>query len=407
MSNTQGALGKYSQISGARRTLMMVALCPSTMCTMGDFVIVPITAKFYELFDEMVANLIATGPALIGIVFCYIGGRLADKVNKKIQMVVGFAIFTFSGILGGLFVNSAYIILMRLLCTGVAWGLTCTAAMAIIAEMYVDETRRSKVIGWYNMVMSLMGAVLSLIAGNLALNGWQSAFKTYLIAIPVLIMLVLFLPNMAPAAAASEQKGTDSASKGWLKPVIPLLILFVLSALAGYIMSYLCALYVTETGIGNEAFIGTLTTAATILSCLCNAAYGAIYGKLKAKTPIPCMVIIAVSFLLLFLFPVKTPVLIVNSIMGGAWGILYSFFYTQITIVVLEDVQGTAIGLLNVANGAAGFAVSYYISVLKFLLHTDPIRATFPLVAIIMAATTVGAVIYVAKYTASKKKSAQ
>ena len=71
MSNTQGALGKYSQISGARRTLMMVALCLSTMCTMGDFVIVPITAKFYELFDEMVANLIATGPALIGICLLY------------------------------------------------------------------------------------------------------------------------------------------------------------------------------------------------------------------------------------------------------------------------------------------------------------------------------------------------
>lgn len=54
----------------------------------------------------------------------------------------------------------------RLIATGVAWGLTSSAALGIIAELYEDEGKRGTVNGWYNAVMAALGSVLSLVAGR-------------------------------------------------------------------------------------------------------------------------------------------------------------------------------------------------------------------------------------------------
>ncbi len=70
--------------------------------------------------------------------------------------------------------------------------------------------------------MSVMGALMAAVAGVLAVAAWQNAFYTYVIAIPVLIMLVAFLPKF-PAAHDTGANGnpspkTTEAPKGWWTP---------------------------------------------------------------------------------------------------------------------------------------------------------------------------------------------
>lgn len=394
---------KYANTSKFRRILMLLALFFSTMCTMGDLVIVPITAKFYEIVEnELLANMIVTGPSLIGMFFCWLGGWMSDRYNKKTLMVAGFAIFTFSGIFGVTSTNPIYMMIMRFLCTGVAWGFTCTAAVAIIAEIYVDETQRGKVIGWYNMIMSLQGTILVNCGGRLAAAfGWTAAFKTYYLAIPVLLVLIFCVPNMPAEHAASKSLKDASAEakkasspKGWGKKLFPACIIFFVFAISSYITSYMISLYVVETQIGNEVFISNASTVGTVASLLANFCFGFIYGKMKNKTAFPSFVVITACFVALYLFPAQATVYIVNVFKGFAWGVLYSFFYTQITVMVPEQVTGKAIGWLQVFNGFAAFACSYYITILKSILGIDSTRATFVPVAIILAVTAVLAIVF-------------
>ncbi len=182
------------QLSKGRLFLALAALFLSSMCTLGDLVVNPIVANLYDVFaddPEWLINFAITGPALVGLPFGIIAGVLCDRMDKKWVMVIGFAIFTVSAVFGA--VDNIYLFTtLRCLATGVGWGITNTAALAILADMFPNEDEHGKFVGWYNSAMSIMGALMAAVAGVLAVSAWQDAFFTYLIAVPVLVMLVVF-----------------------------------------------------------------------------------------------------------------------------------------------------------------------------------------------------------------------
>ena len=377
------------KLSKARMILILLALFLSTSCTMGDMVIVPIAGNLYDVFPQVgLVNAIISAPALIGVPFCLLGGYLSDKMNKKILMVIGFALYTVTSVFGCAFENVYFILVCRLIATGVAWGLTSSAALGIIAELYEDEGKRGPVNGWYNAVMAALGSVLSLVAGYLAVSAWQNAFRAYWINIPILILLVVFLPSMPAekkeASAAEEVKKGRTTQAGWMKGLIPILIQVLLVASSYYVITYMISVYVIDTGIGNEAFSGTLSSAGTICSFLANLAFGLIYSKLKKATAIPSFIAIGAGFLLMAFFPSRAVALVVCALMGGFWGIFYSFFFTECSVVVPEEKQGTAIGITSAVNGIAMFLCTYLVTGLKSVMKAESVTAVFPVFGIVV-----------------------
>lgn len=101
-------MANATHISRPRLFLALAALFLSSICTMGDLVINPIVANVYEAFADAplwLVNLGITGPALVGLPFGLLAGYLCDRVDKRIIMVAGFAIFTLSSVFGILYVN--------------------------------------------------------------------------------------------------------------------------------------------------------------------------------------------------------------------------------------------------------------------------------------------------------------
>ncbi|MGI6217497.1 MAG: MFS transporter, partial [Coriobacteriales bacterium] len=172
---------KATDMSKGRLVIALIVLFLSSMCTMGDLVINPIVSNLYEVFagsPEWLINLGITGPALVGLPFGLIAGVLCDRMDKKWIMVIGFAIFTVTACFGAAITNIYYFVTMRLCATGVGWGITNTAAMSILADLFPDDDEHGKYVGWYSTVMSILGAVMAAVAGVLAINGWQNAFMT-------------------------------------------------------------------------------------------------------------------------------------------------------------------------------------------------------------------------------------
>ena len=61
-------------------------------------------------------------------------------MDKKVIMVTGFAAFTVGAVFGAAVEDVRYFVAMRLLATGVGWGITNTAALSILAEMFAGTT---------------------------------------------------------------------------------------------------------------------------------------------------------------------------------------------------------------------------------------------------------------------------
>ena len=397
-----------SQLSKSRLFLALLALFLSSMCTLGDLVINPIAAQLYVVFadsPEWLINLGITGPALAGLPFGLIAGVLCDRVDKQWVMVIGFAIFTVSACLGALITNIYYFVVMRLCATGVGWGITNTAAMSILADLFTDEDEHGKYVGFYNSVMSIMGAIMAAVAGFLAVSAWQNAFMTYYIAIPILIMLIIFLPSFKPEHKNAEAQATaaETVPKGWWKRSVILAVQVFFVAISYFVMLYMIALYVTDAGVGNEAFIGVLASAATIATAVGSFIFGPVYKRMKTAVYLPALFVIALCFILMGFFP-STGVTIVCVVLAGfMWPFYFCYFYVRVTEIAPASKAGTATSIVAFSDGLAATGSSYLLTGLIGVTGTTAV-AVWPTFGVILIVVGIISAIYVA--THFKKQAA-
>ena len=370
-----------------RLALSLAALFLSSMCTMGDLVVSPVAAEVYQAFadsPEWLVNLGVTGPALFGLPFGLATGVLCDKLDKKKIMVIGFAVFTLSAVFGAACESVYFFVTMRLLATGVGWGITNTAALSILADLFPDEAEHGKYVGWYNSAMSAIGALLAYGAGVLAAGSWQNAYAMYLIAIPVLVMLAVFLPSFPPtrgvATSVQEVKGAsassvaalarglfpfqerDRAPQGWWKRLAALSIQVFLVATLYFVILYLVALYVADAGVGNEAFSGMLMSIMTIGTALSSLVFGFFYKRFRNSVYIPALFAISFVFLALAKFPIAPVIVAALAIAGLAWPFYFCYFYTRCTEIVPSTKQSTATSIVAAADGLAVTASSFLLT---------------------------------------------
>ena len=355
------------ELSKGKLALALAALFLSSMCTLGDLVVNPIVANLYEVFadsPEWLINLGITGPALIGLPFGFLAGVLCDRMDKKWVMVAGFAIFVVSACCGALITNIYYFVALRLCATGIGWGVTNTAALAILADLFTDEDEHGKYVGWYNTVMSLLGAGMAAVAGMLAASGtWQSAFQTYLISIPVLIMLIIFLPSFKPKAkaanAAEKTEETEAVPAGWWTKLIPLTIQVFFVALCYFVLLYMIALFVMDAGAGDEAYIGMLASAGTIACAVGSFLFGYVYKRMKNAVYLPALFIMAACLLIMAFVPSPAVITVCVIVAGLFWPFYFCFFYTRCTELAPASRAGTATSIVAVSDGLAAAACSY------------------------------------------------
>ena len=399
-------------LSKGRLVLALIALFLSSMCTLGDLVINPIVANLYEVFadsPEWLINLGITGPALVGLPFGFIAGVLCDRMDKKIVMVVGFAIFVVSACCGALITNIYYFVALRLCATGIGWGITNTAALAILADLFTDEDEHGKYVGWYNTVMSLMGAGMAAVAGMLAAGGtWQSAFQTYLISIPILVMLIIFLPSFKPKAkaAASEESAADEVAadeavpSNWWTKLIPLTVQVFFVALSYFVMLYMIALFVTDAGAGDEAFIGMLASAGTIATAVGSFVFGSVYKRMKNAVYLPALFIMGICFLAMAFAPSAPVITACVVIAGFFWPFYFCFFYTRCTELAPASRAGTATSIVAVSDGLAAAGCSYALTGLMGAMGATSV-AVWPVFGVILIVMGVISCIW---FVANRKK---
>ncbi len=388
-------------ISNTRKWLAFIALALSSMCTLGDMVINPIAAALYEVFagqSEALINFGITGPALVGLPFGILAGILCDRMDKKLVMVVGFAIFVVSACFGGV-TNLPLFVTLRCFATGVGWGITNTAALSILAVMYKDEAEHGKFVGWYNMVMSVMGAIMAFVAGILAVGGWTHAFWVYYISVPVLVMLIVFLPSMKPAAKAVDSSNGESAEAveaGWWKPLVPLTIQVFFAALGFFVSLYMVGLYVTGAGIGDEAFIGTLSSISTIATAITSVVFGTLYAKFKNAVYLPGLFIMGACYLVMSFFASQIVAIVCIALLGLLWPTYFCYFYTRCTELVPASKAGTATSIVALSDGLAATGCSYLLTYCMGI--TGSAVSAWAIPGVIMIATgVVSLVVYMGK----------
>lgn len=365
-----------NNISNSKRILALVAIFASTVVVMADLAITPVIGMIYGAYpDNMGAvNYIVSGPMLIVVIVSLLTPYLFRFIDKKIVFIIASVIFAI-GAIGGVVVNTpGYICFTRSL-VGIGEGAVNVVGVAYIADLYESQEIRSKISGYYNSAMSLAGMVLSFVAGKLATNGeWTSVYKVYWIAIPIVILVVLFVPSVKPVNTTTSEKKEKGPKEalGW-RFIYMNVCWFIVNVVLGASILYYLSSYIFEFGLGDSSFSGTATAVKSVCGILVGLVYGTIASKLKRFTPTMTFAVAALGMLIMLVAPATWTVLIIGTIAGLTYKVWFSYSYGHGWEIVPASRVDDAVSISTAVYGLGSFACTYFYSWLAGTLNTQSI----------------------------------
>lgn len=389
-----------AQLSKTKRILAIAAIFFSTLAVMADLVITPVIGMIYGYYpDNMSAvNYIVSGPMLVLVIASLLTPYLTRHMDKKVVFTGATVIFSIGAIFGVAVDNPLFICFTRTL-VGIGEGVINTIGMSYIADLYTDPKDRNRISGYYNAAQSLAGMVLSYAAGSLAAGGvWLEVYKLYWLAIPMLVMVILFVPSVKPQKAADVQKQEKAKKEpmGWRYWFMSACFLIMNITLGATVLYYLSS-YIFEHNLGDSSFTGLATAVKSVVGILVGLGYGWIVSKCGRYTSTVSYVTYALTLVILILLPSKFVALVVGTICGLTYKVLMSYNYAHGFAIVPASRIDDASSITTAVYGVGSFACTYFATWLMGVMHTDLVTPTWWVSVAITAVVIVADLIAAAK----------
>lgn len=383
-------------LSKSKRILMMIAICLTNIAVMGEFVIIPIINEIYGYYpNELAVNFILTGPSLVQIASGIVSGFLMNRIGTKKTALFSFALFSVCAIMINFVFSAGAVpmIICRLL-AGLAIGVVNAAAMALIAAFYTDEKKLGTMMGIYNAAMAGIGAVLSAVAGVMAVPVWSNAFKLYWVSLPVVVLIAIFVPETGKTAAAentieeksivAEQEETIEKKSDIKGAWIIVIAYFFFNMIYG-VLNYFVSVYLAEkfgSGADTSGLVASLQTIGSLVFCI---TFGLAFAKVGRKYSIIPWAVFAIGYLVMYFTSNIVVASIAAILMCGLYGGGQTFYITWIPIITNEQDSSKFLGFMVASCGIGFFLCTYLVTALEGMLGTDAITPIFPILAIACA----------------------
>ncbi|MHA2399487.1 MAG: MFS transporter [Promethearchaeota archaeon] len=195
----------------------LILLLLSTLIVMAGATIAPALPKLQENFvDTLNVDLLVRLTLTITPLFIALGapvmGVIVDKWGRKNLIFITTIIYGITGS-AGFFLDSLEAIIVSRALLGVAVAGIMTTATTLIAD-YSQGEHRNTVMGYQASFLAFGGIIFLILGGFLANIGWQFPFLIYLMALPLVpgIWLYLYEPDRSILSSTSENKQHTSNS---------------------------------------------------------------------------------------------------------------------------------------------------------------------------------------------------
>ena len=374
----------------------LVTVFATTYVLFSAMIAIPVIYNFYALFGDNLGmvNYVVSGGLLIAILSNLVGARLMKRIRKRTLLLVGVALFSVTSTFQVAVLDITYIAIMGTL-AGIGCGLVVIAAPALLSDAYPDEKKRGTMLGWYNSLGSIMGAILSAVAGFVAVTAasWTSVYWLYALSAIVFVLAWIFVPNTPTDSEKAAAAGTTTAHDR-----IPLLPMASLS-IAGFTLSlvymvpvYFISIIVLQGALGDASTAGLLSSATTIGSAVGCAVFGLVFRVIGRVSPTVAFALMTVSLLLIGAGNLAL-VTLGCVLLGISYGLGFVYYTVHATTIVPPSKVAVALSISWAAINLGGFATTYLVSALQGSLGLDPASQIVEILPVLVAIVAVGAVL--------------
>lgn len=317
------------------------------------------------------------------LVSCLISGPLATRFNKKRLSVVFYLVAAGGGLVGYLFPTSLVMLYLSSLLIGLGIGVPLTLVTVLLAENF-DGLERISAVGLQTLFLNGGGMLCSLLAGALLTISWPSVYLVYLVLIPAAAAGFFLLPE--GPLDKRDPKGEVKLMNAYMWSMdIKTFILSMSFATFFANISY----SMVETGVGNPAFAGVLTSlymvGAVVIGLLITA-----YVKIcKSLSMWVGFVIFTFSMWLLWLADGQVLFVIASFVFGVGFGAFICVAIGDIPEHIPPTTITKNFAIWTAILSVAMFINPYVITSGAAALFTDDAASRYLLTAIILTLTCV------------------
>ena len=196
--------------------IRIAVLSLSLLTVMSGAAVAPALADIIAYFPDaspLLGKMVLTTPALTIIPVALITGIMSRRVSQKRLVYVGILFYLVGGTGGGISHSIPFLLSMRA-ALGIGVGILMPLSTGIIADFW-SGYEKTKIMGLASASNNLGGIIATLLSGLLAAISWRASFLIYLLGIPVLILVLFFMPEQQPKQAQDKQSGQGTVSLGF------------------------------------------------------------------------------------------------------------------------------------------------------------------------------------------------
>jgi len=352
------ATGTHSTIRGFhQRMTVAVMLSGGLMMALVVSAMAPIAHEAATYFaksgdGDLVAQMIVTVPAIGIIVGGPICGWMIERFGSKRFLLAILALFGLSGS-AGLYLDDALTLMVSRFLLGLATAGSMTAMITSITEYFTPEAR-SRILGYQSGTGAFAGVAAIFVAGQLGeYGGWRAPFSLYLLAFPVLLLGIRYLPEPPPREI--RVRATKGAG-GSILGLWPIYLMIIPMFVAVYMPNIQVSFLLRDDGItrpGTQSMV-IMTGAFTV------GVIALLYGRVRAllsnsQILLTCFACQGAGMVLMGLSHDPLTIALGCGILGIGTGIANPLISDLIIAKAAPEVRSRAIGASYTARYAGDF----------------------------------------------------
>lgn len=268
--------------NGKNKKVIAAGLLVMSLTMACNSALAPILAevgKFFPDAGDSAIQIVLTLINLTTLPAMILEPMLEPKITKRDIAVIGTALMLIGGLMPQVLNSRLWMLYAASVVIGVGLSFVVVTSSSLISD-YFTGLDKSRVMGFQSIFVSIGGTIIAKGSGLLtAMAGWKRGYLVFLIALPIIIIILLTVPKgETTLQAAKEEKSGISGSMVYFGALCLITGIFVAT------FNTNIAMYIDRKGIGDASTAGTVASIMQVIGIVGGLVLGFVVKTFKRFT---------------------------------------------------------------------------------------------------------------------------
>lgn len=354
--------GKSKKVIAAGLLVMSLTMA----CNSALAPILAEVGKFFPDASDSAIQIVLTLINLVTLPAMILEPFLESKITKRDIAMIGTFLMLAGALLPQVLSSQLWMLYLSSIIIGVGLSFVVVTSSSLISD-YFTGLEKSRIMGFQSIFVSIGGTIIAKGSGLLtAMAGWKRGYLVFLIALPIILIILLTVPK--GETTPRVEKGKGSAISG---SMVYFGILCLITGIFVATFNTNIAMYLDRKGIGDASTAGTVAAIMQVVGILGGLVLGTTVKIFKRFT-IGAAILLMAAGTAMVGFSTSYLVICVGAvIVGFGFAIRNPGAVTFAANMVHPAQASLAIAIVSATYNVGNFISAYVVNAMASILGDD------------------------------------